>query len=373
MYFKMITSSLLRRRSRMFVALLAVAVGATILSGLVTIYYDIPRQMGQEFRSYGANFILTAANGAEGVSEDAFLSSTALIPSEKIVGIAPYRYETVKINEQPFMAAGVDLEGARKASPYWFVSGEWPDAAGSVLIGQEVADMIHLLPGSRFTMTGTGLDGESFSHDFNVSGIVQTGGAEEAFIFMSLNDFSGAIGERADYDVVECSISASEQELEAIGAVISENVADVTPRLVKRVTQSEGIVLTKLQALVFLVTAVVLALTMICVATTMMAVVTERRREIGLKKALGASDRGIVMEFLGEGLALGCLGGILGVFLGFGFAQLIGVNVFNRSISFQPLIVPFTLIASIVATGAACLIPVRSATDVDPAIVLRGE
>jgi putative ABC transport system permease protein len=57
-YLKMALSSLLRRRSRMFTALLAIAIGATILSGLVTLYYDIPRQMGAEFRSYGANILL---------------------------------------------------------------------------------------------------------------------------------------------------------------------------------------------------------------------------------------------------------------------------------------------------------------------------
>ena len=54
----MITASLLRRRSRMLIALLSIAVGATILSGLVTIYIDVPRQMGAQFRSYGANMIL---------------------------------------------------------------------------------------------------------------------------------------------------------------------------------------------------------------------------------------------------------------------------------------------------------------------------
>ena len=43
MFLRMITASLVRRRSRMLVALLAIAVGATILSGLVTIYYDVPR------------------------------------------------------------------------------------------------------------------------------------------------------------------------------------------------------------------------------------------------------------------------------------------------------------------------------------------
>ncbi|MBQ4466023.1 MAG: ABC transporter permease, partial [Oscillospiraceae bacterium] len=62
MYFRMITASLMRRRSRMLVALLSIAIGATVLSGLVTIYYDVPRQMGAQFRNYGANMILTEAD-----------------------------------------------------------------------------------------------------------------------------------------------------------------------------------------------------------------------------------------------------------------------------------------------------------------------
>ena len=53
---------------------------------------------------------------------------------------------------------------------------------------------------------------------------------------------------------------------------------------------SQDIVLGKLQALVYLVTIVVLLITMISVYTTMMAMVAERKREIGLKKALGAEN-----------------------------------------------------------------------------------
>jgi putative ABC transport system permease protein len=112
---------------------------------------------------------------------------------------------------------------------------------------------------------------------------------------------------------------------------------------------------------------------MICVATTMMAVVAERRREIGLRKALGASNRSLVTEFMGEGMFLGGFGGVLGAVFGYVFAQAVGLNVFNRSIAFRPLFVLFTLAASILVTALACVIPVRNATDVDPAVVLRGE
>jgi putative ABC transport system permease protein len=372
-YVRMTVSSLIRRRSRMFVALLAVAVGAAVLSGLITIYYDIPRQMGQEFRSYGANMILVSSGGESALSSADVESAKPYFPPGSVVGIAPYRYEAVKINEQPFMAAGTDLEEAKKTSPYWLVNGRWPADAGEALIGQEVADTIRLLPGSAFALTGTGADGAGFSRDFSVSGVLQTGGTEEAFIFISLADLGEAAGDSGQIDIVECSVSASEASLNQIAAEIAGHVPGVTPRLVKRVTQSEGAVLAKLQSLVYLVTVVVLLLTMICVATTMMAVVAERRKEIGLKKALGAANGGIIREFLGEGLILGGLGGLLGAALGFVFAQTVSMNVFNRPITFQPLLIPAALIASVAVTGLACLPPVRSAADVDPAIVLRGE
>ena len=45
----MVAGSLIRRASRLIIAVLAIAIGATILSGLVTIYYDIPEQLGREF------------------------------------------------------------------------------------------------------------------------------------------------------------------------------------------------------------------------------------------------------------------------------------------------------------------------------------
>jgi putative ABC transport system permease protein len=372
-YLKMVLSSLLRRKSRMLVALLAVTIGATILSGLVTIYYDIPRQMGQEFRSYGANFVLLPSGNEAVMSTELMEEALLFLPGGSVTGVAPYRYHLVKINEQPFMAAGTDLAGARKTSPYWLVQGRWPGAPGEVLIGQEVANTIRLLPGNSFTLTGTSPGGESFSLEFTVTGVLQTGGAEEAFIFMSLSDFEGMVTEEGIIDVVECSISASSEILEVIARQISENVPGVSPRLVKRLTDSEGAVLTKLQALVALVSVIVLLLIMICVATTMMAVVAERRREIGLRKALGASNRSLVKEFMGEGVFLGGFGGILGAGAGYVFAQAVGLNVFNRSIAFQPLFVLLTLAASILITVMACAIPVRNATEVDPAIVLRGE
>lgn len=381
MYLRMITASVARRKSRMLIALLAVVVGATILSGLVTIYYDIPRQMGMEFRNYGANMILVPADSTQGgMTGDAIEEAVSHVSSDELVGVSPYHYENLTINATPMIAAGTDLDAVRNTSPYWYVDGAWPSKSGEVLVGLEEADFFSLKVGDKVTITYTvtGDDGrealEENAVEFTVSGLLDTGGSEEGYFFMSIDDMRGLTkSDELTYNVAELSIQANAARLQEIADDISSSTSSVSPQVVKRLTTSESTVLTKLQALVLLVTIVVLALTMICVATTMTAVVTERRKEIGLRKALGASDQSIMMEFMGEGLLQGAVGGLLGSGLGFAFAQLVSTNVFNSSITFRPILVPVTILAALLVTGLACVIPVRNATNVDPALVLKGE
>ena len=481
MYLRMITASLLRRRSRMLIALLSIAVGATILSGLVTIYVDVPRQMGAQFRSYGANMILLPESSEDPLTMEKLDAAMAGIPEENIVGATPYRYVRLDMpsRQQSFTTAGTDFAQVQKTSPYFSVEGEYPENRRQVLVGKEIADTIGAKIGSSIelsykasakadadakddwvanaALTGSAdgfneavltvdltldedakialievdassqtenigslvgtdktfleqfigktlpvepeeidaLSGATISSQavveavnsarspenavmkenterFDVTGILSTGGEEESYIYMSLEDLRKLTMEET-LDVAELSVTADTEELESYSRTITDSGLGISSRLVKRVAKSEASVLGKLQALVFLVTVVVLLLTMICVSTTMMAVVSERRREIGLRKALGASDGSIRKEFLGEGLFLGGLGGILGAVLGFVFAQAVSVNVFGSSIMFQPLLLPVTIIVSMAISAVSCQLPIKKAVAIDPAIVLKGE
>ena len=373
MYLKMITSSLIRRRSRMLVALLAIAIGSTVLSGLLTIYYDIPRQMGTVFRSYGANLIFLPAESEVKIMEEQIGAIKQAIDPDKLVGFAPYIYQSAKVNEQPYMIAATDLENARNNSPYWLIRGDWPHNKKEVLIGHEISRNIELSVGDTFIVNTPKPNGDVTVTECTVSGIVTTGGVEEEFIFMSLEDIKGIIGYDDRFDVIECSIDGNQEYLKSIADTVSKQVSGITPRLVKRVTESQDVVLSKLQALVWIVTIIVLFLTMICVTTTMMAVVAERRKEIGLKKALGASNSSVVKDFMGEAVMLGLIGGIFGVVLGYVFADNVSISVFAREVSFPVQLAPFTVIASIIITIVSCLFPVRATVDIDPALVLRGE
>lgn len=375
----MITASLIRRRSRMLVALLSIAIGAAILSGLVTIYYDVPRQMGAQFRNYGANMIITPKDGS--LTDEDITNSRSYIESGDIVGVTPYRYESVRIRELPVMAAGTDMSQVLLTSPYWSVEGSVPSVPGQLLLGASLAEQFRLGVGEEVTVSYTPeFDGRTKDEtvldstiDLTIAGVLKTGGPEEDYAYLAMSDLETLTGISGKADLAEMSVSASGDKLRSYAETISAGVPDVNASLVKRVTESETTVLTKLQALVLLVTVVVLALTMICVATTMTAVVAERRREIGLRKAIGASNGGIIKEFMGEGMLLGAIGGIIGSLLGFVFAQQVSVNVFGSSISFMPVLVPITILVSVAVTGVSCLLPIRSATQIDPALVLKGE
>ena len=395
MYLKMVVSSLVRRSSRLIVAVLAIAIGATTLSGLVTIYYDIPRQLGREFRSYGANLVLLPRGDTKILRGD-LEAVRRIIGGDRIVGMAPYRYQTVKINEQPYIIAGTDLDEARKNSPFWYVEGEWgtKDRPDQVMVGKEIARTLNLSLGDDFVVKGVkygqsavasqqtfsaeenvkkDIGTQYFSRKLYVRGIITTGGAEEGFIFTDVDMLNELIGDTFRGDVVECSVMADAEGLGTLSSAIEAELPNVQPRAVRRLTQSQDIVLGKLQALVYLVTIVVLLITMISVYTTMMAMVAERKREIGLKKALGAENGLIIGEFLGEGVLLGFIGGALGVLLGFEFAQQVSLSVFGRAIHFQWLLIPITIAVFIAITILASILPVRKVMDIHPAIVLRGE
>ncbi|GHU91691.1 ABC transporter permease [Deltaproteobacteria bacterium] len=373
MFFKIVVSSLIRRRSRMLVALLAVVIGATVFLGMGAVYYDIPRQMGREFRSYGANLIFVSSGSNSILSLDDAKQAIEMLPADKLVGASPFRYETMYYNMQGLTVAGADFSAVKKTSPYWQIQGEWPQKDDEILIGTDIAEHTRQYAGSFITVEILPPRGGKFVKELKISGVVRTGGAEDGFVFMPMAGLEVLMGTSGTANVVEISIVAAGEEIFRLAEEIQAKVPGITPRLVKRIADSETTVLSKLQVLVCLVTGVVLFLTMICVGTTMMTVVMERSREIGLKKAIGAGNRAIIAEFMGEGITLAFGGWLLGTGSGYFFAQVVSMSVFSREVALPFFLVLLTLGASLAVTVSASLIPVAMATDVEPAVVLRGE
>lgn len=104
----------------------------------------------------------------------------------------------------------------------------------------------------------------------------------------------------------------------------------------------------------------------------MMVSVTERTREIGIRKALGATFSNIMMQFLIESVVIGVIGGIIGIFIGCGLSMAIAsFGGFTTVITWAPIVVSFTFSVGIGLLFG--ILPARKAARLDPIDALRYE
>lgn len=426
MFFRMLLSAVFRRRSRAVMAVVASLVGAATLSCLAMICIAVPQQMNQEMRAYGANLIVTpladSENGKSGIDDAMVEHTTEMVSAKGSEKHATYRYENVRVNAAPYVMAGVNPAQVRNLNHHWVVDGSWP-SAGKVLVGRDVADAMGLKVGGSITIgyrasdnaassgqasqpgtdgtdgtaqSGTGgtSDGQTSSGstgaqqtqnghvssdimdtsgtEFRVAGIVDTGGSEDSTIYALAGDVDKLTGSTRGVDVIEYSSGAS--DLTALVNSINDMTSmHVKAQQVTKITASDTRVITMLQTLFWIVSLVVLVFTLVGVGTTISSIVSQRRNEIGLRKALGASSHAIGVEFYVESAVYGLLGGLLGTATGYGMARWLCATVFERSIGFNWWLAVVSVVFSALVAVVASIPPVHRATRIDPAVVLREE
>ena len=126
-----------------------------------------------------------------------------------------------------------------------------------------------------------------------------------------------------------------------------------------------------------------LAVASIGIVNTLVMAILERRREIGIMKAIGASDNDVKKLFFAEAGAMGVLGGAVGVLLGWAIGQVInfGTNIYLKSQSIPPehfwavpwWLVVFSILFSLVVSLISGLYPAGRAARLDPVQALRYE
>lgn len=153
---------------------------------------------------------------------------------------------------------------------------------------------------------------------------------------------------------------------------IQEVITDAVASPLRQVADSEGAILEKTELLMLLITVLALVGSALGISNLVTASVMERSNEIGLMKAIGASDRAVTGLVLTEIVIVGIVGGVIGYFAGFGFAQVIGQSVFGSAIEMKPMVIPLVAVLVVAVTLLGSIPAVRTLLRLDPTVVLHG-
>ncbi|BDR52271.1 ABC transporter permease [Bombiscardovia nodaiensis] len=390
MFLLMLFGAVFRRRSRALMAVVASTVGAATLFCLAAVCLTVPAQMNQEMRAYGANLVVAPIERADQAKSD--IAPAMVDHTSEMVAVkgparqASYRYENVRVNSASHLMAGISPAQVRALNQHWNVEGDWP-SSGKLMVGRDLAESLGLKLGSTLQVRYLKNDDQGqqvagrWSKDqvigqasYQVGGIVETGGAEDDIIYARLVDLEALTKVRRGTDVIEYSSSAVGADLTAIAQAINEMTSmGVHAQTVTKISSADTRIITMLQTLFWLISLVVLALTLVGVGTTLASIVAQRRSEIGLRKALGASAGSLALEFYVESGIYGLLGGLLGTGIGYGFAYWLCKAVFGRALAFNYWLALGSVLLSIAIAIIGSIQPVSRASRIDPALVLSQE
>ena len=383
----LLKGSIAKRRTRFLVAIISVVIGVSIASAMLNISFDVGERMGNTFGGYGPNILIVpkdaalqvsseqlsfgSVSGEKFIKESDITQIERLPSSQYLVGYAPYLYAVIDTNPQKMVLAGVWFDQVMKLNPTWQLSGE-PitnrNDNASAIIGINVAERLRLKVGDALRVQR-----ESRHYEFHIIGIISTGGSEDDQMLVSLAKAQAITQKEGLVHTIEARYKSSNVNLKSISQEISKSIPSADVKIVSQVAEAEQSFLTKIQTTITILTLALLAASGLAVMSTMSTTVLERRREIGLMLALGASAKRIIQLFLAEALAIGIVGGFFGYLLGLVFASTIWMNIFNTPIVPRLATIPATLAVAVTVSVLASVPPVRQALRVDPSATLGSE
>jgi putative ABC transport system permease protein len=278
--------------------------------------------------------------------------------------------------------------GVKNTHPWWKVDGSWPaDQSSDVLLGEHLARKLELHGGDTLTIAG---------QNHRVTGILSTGGTEDEQIVAPLLVAQQLLGKPdAVRRVYVSALTKPEDALarrdpksmsgelwdrwycspyvQSIAYQLQEAIPHSHAEQIRQVAQNEGTVLSRIKGLMLLITLAALFASALAVSAAMATAIFERRREVGLMKALGAGNFAVAALFFAESTLLALLGGLIGFFTGSWLAHRIGYSIFDAQITIQPVLFPVIMAIAVIVTYAGSAAAIRRAVKFDPVFALRGD
>lgn len=373
MFWRLIFRALRLRLQRVFIIFTALTVGASIVTAMAAVYFDINTKMSQELRTFGANFYIGSANG--GMMNQAELNAILQkSPDGFITAASPYLYGVTRSDLEKIVLMGVNFDAMRILAPYWQITGtainvNFDDR--NAMIGKTLAERLHVKVGDNLQLSKNAVE----KHSFNIKGIVEAGDATDNMLIVNVEFAQNWLDKEGVVNNALLNVQNEQgaNTVDQFAEKIMQQYPDLTARPIRKVSASEGQILEKIKGLMGLISLVILVLATLCVNTTLIAIVGERSKEFALQKALGARKLDIIRQISTEILIIAFCAIIIGLGLGYLLAQVLGITVFKSYIDMRLPVLPITIILSLLVAFVAVIIPTRRALSINVANVLKGE
>jgi putative ABC transport system permease protein len=438
MFLRLVADSFTRRPRRKLLTGAALALGMAIATAALSVSLDVGDRLAQEFRSLGANLVVTPQADSlpleiggvdyRPANSGAYLP-VADLPKLKsifwhnnIIAFAPvqqFSVNTAKWNSKTqelgdrseavllgtWIAHPLVLSdgstfttGMERTNPWWQLNGRWfAEGQRECVAGAKVAQRLKLHIGDVIDVNLT--DPSKMVQLYiplTVTGILNAGGDEDEALVTSLDRTQEISRQHGEYRKLYVSalskpednfarrdpksMSADEFErwscspyVSSIAYAIQQALPGSDVRVIRRVAEGEGSILSHVRTLLWLVTFAALLAAGLAVGASSAASVIERRSEIALMKAIGAGGGSVGFLLAAEQLLLAVVGGGIGYALGILLARVVGEKIFGASP--EPSLLVFVIILGLAAavTMLGSAIPLRRAARYQPAPILRGE
>jgi putative ABC transport system permease protein len=373
----LVFKSLTRRKGRFLFTLLGIIIGMASFVTFMALGGSLKSQIERESAALGANLVVTP-KGSCAYEQVSILTGEQLptnITKDEVAAIRsidgmmaiPYLAERSAIDNRPVSVMGI-LPGETREFKNWRLAhGEYfphENAEGAVL-GSVLAEQFGLLPGSEVRVRGS---------QIKVLGVLdETGGKDDLTVFLSLpvaqklydqKDLVSYVAVRVDLlDEVELYANKIKDKV-SLGVVSDKQMRNSVLSIV-------GTVNITLQ----IIAAVAILAAAFGIVNTMMTATYERRREIGILQAMGATRTRIFKLFIFESGIYGLIGGVGGAVLG-GLAAVFAAPLISQNAatsfvkgaqsSFDPMMFVGAILFSTMVAMVAGLYPAIKASKLSP-------
>jgi len=376
-------SGLVARPTRAVLSALGIAIGIAAMIAVVGISTSSQAELNAQLDSLGTN-LLQASQGQDVFGEDAELPLTTRGSAERVDGVESaattglladtgvYRSSRIPVgntNGIAVMTASsglLEVVGGSVARGTWFTDGT--AAYPTVVLGDQAARLLGVTGAGRHVLIGGTthlvigiLDPVPLAAEIDTAALVGEGAGAGLT--------GGPVHPTAVY------LRVDEERVEEVRSLIAPTVQPKSPTDVEVTRPSDALAAKQAadQAFTGLLVglgSVALLVGGIGVANTMVISVLERRREIGLRRALGATRGHIRSQFLAEALLLSLLGGVAGVVLGLGVTAAFAASK-GWPVAVPPIVLAAGLGATVLIGAVAGLWPAVRAARTPPTEALQ--